>query len=318
MFKKNLGNLVASEMDSILHGEEFNFLFKKEAEHRCSCGCDECSVEGDHKPHECKCASKKSDEKIATATSHCPCPKSCACWEKHGEDHSASKCGCPKEKEAFEDIAQRFLKLSEDLDSLSLGKTSQSVLNAFDTMMSEAAELTVEEEDAEQALEDIPVEIVTDEEPLDPRLLETMEHEDPKAYSEDFLGEEEDFDLEEQLKALTEEEYPLMEMDEKSLEELLAELEGHGQDRSAEEKIDSLIEEAKEEYLPEKDVEIEALLNEVDGFLKQNSSNDDLELSADLNELLEADDDFENQLVSLAEDEDDEEEDEEEDFEDEE
>lgn len=306
MFKKDLGNFVASEMESILRSNEYNLLFGKmqskvaedSAKKLCTCGCEKCGAMGEHAVDACDCASMKK-------------------------------------KEALELIAQQMVALSADLDTLNLPKSSEHVLGVINTLVSEAAELTITEDEAEKALEEIPVEIISDEEPLDERLLETMEADKdlpapkgPTPYAESFLGKEQDSDVEKMLQELTEKRYPLMESEGKSLEELLAELQGLDEDRSKEEYIDSLIEQAKEEYLPEEEVEIEALNAELDDWLQKNADEEllemlnaeaDLELDADLKDLLSADEDLEEDLINLAsDDDDDDEEEEEEDFEDEE
>lgn len=317
--KKDLGALVASEMDSILKSDEYRLLFNKNAAEKCKCDCEKCKEMGSHS--DCVCV---KEEKKSEASTLCKCD----CEEcKEAGKHSEESCDCAKHntKEAtFEGVIQSFVSLSADLDELDLEKTASSVLNLFDDMLKEAAELTISEEEAERALENAPVEIVTDEEALDPNLVHTMDPDLEQMSPDELEGEIARLTSEDPSKERPLSDDFLGDIESMSLEELLAMLQQSGEDRSGEEHLDSLIEEGKSEYLPEEDVDVSAFASELDSFLIKNADENlfsrmdsdeaDFDLDAELKEL-DAEFDLASELTKLAEESDEEEE--EEDFEDE-
>jgi hypothetical protein len=270
MFGKNLGNAVASEMEAVLNSNEYKHLFSKEAEAKCAC------------------------------------PKSCDCWEKLGE-HGGNECGCKDqdEKEAkkkanidveslslqdsFDNLVQKFVSLSEELDELGFDKASASLLSSFDILLKEAAGEPIEEmlEETLRTVRDMGpnVELDVDIDEKQPVVEEV-------GADERLMEDEGGFDWDATFKALDEmglggetTEGELSEEDKGKLKEL------------------GLIEKATKE---------------VEEWLKKNASAEDLdqestvdfELDADLSALL-AEDTLDGQLVSIAEDEDEEDEDEE-------
>lgn len=263
MLGKNIGNAVASEMEAVLNSDEYKALFRKEAEAKCEC------------------------------------PGSCECHEKLGK-HSAEDCDCKEEqekkssievespglKESFDNLVQKFVSLSEELDELGFDKASASLLGSFDILLKEAAGEPIEKM-LEESLETIQnlgpnVDLDIDIDEKEPVVEETSP-------DERLMEDEEGFDWEATFKALDEmglgEEVPesgLSEEDKGKLQEL------------------GLIEKATKE---------------VDEWLQKNASEEDLEqeptvdfeLDADLSALL-AEDTLDEQLVRIAEEEEEEEE----------
>lgn len=282
MFGKNLGNVVASEMAAVLDSDEYKQYFGKEAADKCECpkGCDCWEKKGSsHEAKDCHCGDKKSEASV-----------------EEKQDGSAIEVESPSLKESFDNLVQKFVSLSEELDELGFDKASASLLGSFDILLKEAAGEPIEQmiEETLQTVKDMGpgVELDVDIDEKEP-LVETPD--------ERLMEGDEDFDWEATMKALDE----MGLGGDEPVEELAPLLEPEG-DKSAE---------------ASKTVNaIEKATKEVDEWLQKNASAEDLgqeatvdfELDAELSALL-AEDTLDEQLVTTAEDKDEEEEKEEDD-----
>ena len=392
MFKKNLGDVVAADMDSILKSDEFELLFGKKAA-KCKCDddckqckkgdcddCPKCCKEDDDKEEAKKDKDKddkkedkkdkKDDDKDKKKKKKCTCDcKKC----EEGDCDKCKKCDCGKKDDddddkgdtkALDDIAQHLIRLSADLDDLNFGRSSAGVLSALDTMVSEAqtqieiiddTEVAVPEERAEEMLEELAPELLGGMEG-EGDLISTLDEKEHRGPGRDFLsreldrpsgaeglGELEGLEDDPDAAVLSEDFIP---GDEESMTSMLSGLgEEAGVDTSLEGLLQMLEEEGAKrpadetalslenlsglsgggEEMGADDGAIASLSSDLDKWLSKNADKElkdhfsgetvvDFELSADLKELITADDNLEQQLVNLAadkKDEDEEDEDEE-------
>lgn len=149
------------------------------------------------------------------AEEKCPCPPSCNCKAKG--THSLEECPCPEEKkeaseeeketslkQSFEALVNNFVSLSEKLDDLGFNKTSARVLNSFDVFLKEAAGEDIEQM-LERSLEELSEagDVDIDVELKDPPEVQvSTEKADPRLLEEEPAGEA--MDLEQQLRAIEE------------------------------------------------------------------------------------------------------------------
>ena len=117
MFKKNLGNAVASEMEAVLNSDEYAKYFSKQAEAKCGC------------PGSCECHKKLGMH----------APEDCGCKEKEAKSSVELEVEAPGLKESFDNLVDKFVSLSSELDELGFDKASASVLKSFDILLKEAA-----------------------------------------------------------------------------------------------------------------------------------------------------------------------------------
>lgn len=117
--KLNTGELVASEMESLMVSEEYRSLFK---------------------PSLTVTAAKKKDDE--DKKKKCKCPPFCKCPGSKGE-----KCKCKKHKKeaAVEEVAEMLAKVSEQLDEANLSKTAAAALKLINSLVAEAMD---EDDDA--------------------------------------------------------------------------------------------------------------------------------------------------------------------------
>jgi hypothetical protein len=179
MFRKNLGNAVASEMEAVLASDEYKHYFSKQAGLSCGCDCDECKKRGDHDMAKCGCGAMTDDE-------------------KDKDKKAAIEVEAPSLKESFDNLVSKFVSLSEELDELGFDKASASLLDSFDILLKEA-----QGEPIEQMIEKT-LETVQDMGPNVELDIDIDEKEPAVDADERLMEGEEDFDWDATFKALDE------------------------------------------------------------------------------------------------------------------
>lgn len=113
--KLNIGELVASEMESLMASEEYRSLFKPSLT--------------------VTAAAKKKDEKEADKKKKCKCPPKCKCPGSKGEK---CKCKAHRKEAMVEEVAETLAKVSEQLDEVNLSKTATAALQLITSLVAEA------------------------------------------------------------------------------------------------------------------------------------------------------------------------------------